>query len=95
MTDPQQDSWLVRPSSIRLLCIVSAVILAITVLLQLVVKVKGYFVIDQWFAFGATFGFLSCVLMVLVAKLLGFVLKRDETYYVNSDHLDHPENDHD
>jgi hypothetical protein len=27
------------------------------------------------------FGFLSCVAMVLVAKVLGWVLKRDENFY--------------
>ena len=102
MTDPQQDSWIVRPSSIRLMSIVSCIILGLTVLLQLIVKVKGYFVVDEWFAFGAIFGFFSCVLMVLVAKVLGFVLKREETYYVDSDDLDQDQdagksarNDHD
>ena len=85
MNDNKQDSWLVRPSSIRLMWQVSSVLLAITVLAQLIIKVKGYFVVDGWFGFGAAFGFLSCLLMVVVAKLLGFILKRDETYYAEED----------
>ena len=56
-------------------------ILALTVMAQLVIKVKGYFGVDDWFGFAAAFGFLSCVAMVLLAKVLGFVLKRDENYY--------------
>ena len=31
--------------------------------------------------FGAVFGFLSCVLMVLFAKALGVLLKRPNDYY--------------
>ena len=77
----QQDAWLARPESIRKLWIGFSAVLALTVVLQFVIKVKGYFGIDGWFAFGAIFGFLSCLLMVLVAKALGFALKRDEDYY--------------
>ena len=75
------DHWLVRPKSIRLLWQIFAVVLALTVLAQLTIKIKGYFVVDSWFGFGAAFGFLSCVAMVLFAKLLGVFLKRSDDYY--------------
>ena len=75
------DHWLARPESIRRVWIVFAVVLALTVIAQAVIKVKGYFGVDAWFGFAAAFGFLSCVAMVLVAKILGFVLKRDDHYY--------------
>jgi len=78
---PGSDHWLVRPSTIRRLWIGGGVVLAATVLAQLVIPVKGYFGIDGWFAFAAVFGFLSCVAMVLFAKLLGVLLKRPEDYY--------------
>jgi hypothetical protein len=81
MNQREPDHWLVRPETIRWIWRISIVVLAITVLLQLVVKVKGYFGIDGWLGFGAAYGFLSCLAMVLVAKGLGFVLKRDEDYY--------------
>lgn len=81
----EPDAWLARPSSIRLLWRVFWAVLALTVAVQAVVKVKGYFVIDGWFGFGAWFGFLSCLAMVLVAKGLGYVLKRDEDYYAEED----------
>ncbi len=82
MTDPREDdAWLARPSSIRLLWRVLWGVLALTVAAQLFIKVKGYFGIDGWFAFGAIYGFLCCVAMVLFAKVLGFFLKRDENYY--------------
>ena len=81
MSEKQDDAWLARPDSIRLLWRVFWVILALTVLAQFVFKVKGYFVVDGWLAFGAIFGFLSCLAMVLAAKGLGIFLKRGEAYY--------------
>ena len=80
-TPREDDAWLARPSTIRLLWRVFAVVLAVAVAAQLLFKVKGYFVVDGWLSFGAVFGFLSCVAMVLVAKVLGWVLKRDENFY--------------
>lgn len=80
-TPNEQDSWLVRPSSIRLLWWIFWAVLALTVMAQAMIKVKGYFMIDGWFGFGAIFGFLCCLLMVLFAKGLGYILKRDENYY--------------
>ena len=81
MNHREPDHWLVRPETIRWIWRISIAVLAITVLLQLVIKVKGYFGVDGWLGFGAAYGFLSCLAMVLVAKGLGFVLKRDEDYY--------------
>ena len=81
MNEREPDHWLVRPETIRWIWRVSLAVLAITVLLQLVIKIKGYFGVDGWLGFGAAFGFLSCLAMVLVAKGLGFLLKRDEDYY--------------
>ncbi|MDJ0779861.1 MAG: hypothetical protein QNJ85_18470 [Gammaproteobacteria bacterium] len=81
MNRPEDEPWLVRPRSIRLLWRIFWAVLALTVLLQVVIKVKGYFIVDGWFGFGAAFGFLSCVAMVLGARVLGYMLKRDDTYY--------------
>jgi hypothetical protein len=81
MNDEKQLHWLVRPSTIRKLWIGFSIILALTVLAQTVIYVKGYFGFDAWFGFGAVYGFTSCLIMVLVAKLLGLVLKRPQNYY--------------
>jgi len=78
---PQDDARLARPSTIRLLWWVFAAILVLSVSAQLLFKVKGYFGIDGWMGFGAVFGFLCCVAMVLFAKVLGWVLKRNDDYY--------------
>jgi uncharacterized membrane protein len=81
MNDEKQLHWLVRPSTVRKLWIGSIIVLALVVLAQTVIYVKGYFGFDAWFGFGAVFGFASCLVMVLVAKLLGLVLKRPMDYY--------------
>lgn len=84
MSDSNSDNhWLVRPKTIRLLWIGFSVVLALTVLAQLFISIKGYFGVDGWLGFGAVYGFLACVLMVLFAKLLGMFLKRGEDYYQN------------
>ena len=82
---PLNDAWLARPSSIRLLWWVFAAVLILSVAAQLVLSVKGYFRIDGWLGFGAVFGFLSCLAMVLFAKALGAVLKRNEVYFQEQD----------
>ncbi len=84
----QDDHWLVRPNTIKLLWRIFAVVLAGLVALQLLIKVKGYFGVDGWFGFGAAYGFLACLAMVLVAKGLGLILKRPEDYYRDGDEHD-------
>jgi len=79
--DRKDDAWLARPSSIRLLWWLFGIVLALSVAAQLVFKVKGYFGLDDWLGFGAVYGFLACLAMVLVAKALGWVLKRPADYY--------------
>jgi len=85
MNPAKDDAWLARPSTIRLLWWVFALVLAVSVVLQFVFKVKGYFGIDGWLGFGAAFGFLCCLAMVLFAKVLGWFLKRNEDYYQEPD----------
>ena len=44
-----------------------------------------YFIIDSTFGFYAWYGFFSCALMVIVAKVLGLLVKRSDTYYSDKD----------
>jgi sterol desaturase/sphingolipid hydroxylase (fatty acid hydroxylase superfamily) len=82
MNEPQQqDHWLARPATIKRLWRIFIVVLVVLLLAQALIYVKGYFGVDGWFGFGAVFGFLSCLAMVLFAKLLGYALKRPEDYY--------------
>ena len=80
-----KQDWLSRPGSVRLLWLGFAAVLALTVAAQCLLPVHGYFALDGRFAFFAWYGFLACVGMVLIARLLGFVLKRPDTYYGDAD----------
>ncbi len=75
------DHWLVRPRTTRWFWIAFSAVLVLVVVLQLVVKVKGYYGVDGWLGFGAVFGFLCCVGMVFLARGLGLFLKRKENFY--------------
>jgi hypothetical protein len=75
------DHWLVRERTIKWLWAVFIAILAVTVLADLVIDHHPYFALDGTFGFGAWFGFITCVAMVVFAKLLGVILKRPDTYY--------------
>lgn len=77
--------WLLRPGTIRWLWRIFGIVLGLTVAAQLLIAVHASFVVDGWFGFSAWFGFLSCVSMVVVAKLLGFLVKRPERYYEDRD----------
>jgi uncharacterized membrane protein len=81
MKDSDTENFLTRPRTIRRLWWGFSLVLALTVVAQLGIYVKGYFTVDGWFGFGAIYGFFSCVLMVLLANVLGVVLKRPRQYY--------------
>jgi hypothetical protein len=49
--------------------------------LDLVVTHHPHFGLDGTFAFGAWYGFLSCIALVVLARTLGAILKRPDTYY--------------
>ncbi|MEE4145269.1 MAG: hypothetical protein V2I26_10760 [Halieaceae bacterium] len=85
MSDDHRVQFLSRPHVIRRLWWLFAVVLALTVLAQGVFYVKGYFTVDGWFGFGAVYGFFCCLLMVLLARVLGAVLKRPRDYYRERD----------
>ena len=82
---PDHDTWLERPSTIKLLKIGAIALLAATVVAEFVFvpESEAHFEgIDGWLGFHAVYGFVTCVLMVLGAKfVLGAVLKREDTYY--------------
>ena len=75
------DHWLTRASTIKRLWIVLFIVLAATVLMDLVIEHRPYFSLEGAFGFGAWFGFASCIAMIVFAKSLGAILKRPDTYY--------------
>lgn len=56
-------------------------VLALTVVAELFVSLKPHFELERYFAFNALYGFLACAALVLVARLIGLLIKRPDTYY--------------
>ena len=81
MTPKNDDHWLVRPATIRVLWIGFIAILVLTVLADLVIQPKGKFGIDGTVGFYAWYGFLACVVLVVGARLLGLIFSRPDDYY--------------
>ena len=51
---------------------------------QFFIRIYGHFDVESWFGFGAWYGFLSCVGMVVFAKCLGLLIKRPDDYYLKT-----------
>ena len=76
-----KQHWLYRPGSARKLWIAGAVILALTIVAEPFISLHPHFSIEALFSFHAIYGFISCVVMIVFAKLLGFLIKRKDDYY--------------
>lgn len=73
--------WLTRPSTIRGLWWGGGAVLVLVTLSDLVIHRHAPVPLAGTFGFASFFGFATCAAMVVVAKLLGWVLKRRDTYY--------------
>jgi hypothetical protein len=60
---------------------VGLLVLALSVVAGFVTHMHPHFEIDALPAFNAWFSFLACVVMVGLAKVLGRLLTRQDTYY--------------
>ena len=81
MTEAGKKHWLVRPETVRLLWRIGLAGLALLVISDVFIQGHPNTWIDGSFGFYAWFGLLTCVGMVLFAKVLGVLLKRRDTYY--------------
>ncbi len=82
MKPKREWDWLDHPQNIRKLRIAFYILLALTVLPDLFMHKHTLFHrVESWPGFYAVGGFLSCALIIIGSKLLGFVLKRKEDYY--------------
>ena len=75
------DHWLTRPRTVRRLWQAFIAILALTVLAELAIEAHPHFAVERLFGFNALYGFLACAVLILLAKGIGLVVKRPDTYY--------------
>ena len=77
----ENKHWLLRKENIRTLWMIFIAILVVTVVAGFFVHQHESFGIEDSYGFFAWYGFITCVGMVVFAKLLGLILKRPENYY--------------
>lgn len=77
--------WLVRPRTIRLLWTMFIAVLALTVVAEFFISEPAHDGLAGTFGFGAWFGFVACAALIVIAKGLGVLLKRPDTYYESGD----------
>ena len=80
--------WLDQPKNVKALCRGFLVVLALTLFAEFLVPLHPAFPIESLFGFSAAFGFIACALMIVGAKLLGFLIKRPDSYYTEKDDVD-------
>jgi hypothetical protein len=74
--------WFDQPHNLRRLRIGFYVVLILLVLPDLFIHKHTLFSsVEGWPGFYALFGFIACVAIILISKLLGYWLKRPEDYY--------------
>lgn len=81
----ERGHWLDEPRNVKLLWRLFLVVLALTVLAEQFVRMHPHFAVERIFGFHAWYGLLACAAMIVVAKALGWVLKRPDTYYDPAD----------
>ena len=82
MKNKKEFDWFDHPRNIRKLRIGFYIVLALLVLPDFFLHKHTLFSsVEGWPGFYALFGFISCVVIILVSKLLSYILKQKEDYY--------------
>lgn len=84
MANQQKKYWLDNPANVRLIIIALAIICALLFVSDFFYHKHGHFDFELWPGFYAWYGFASYCFIVLSAKQLRKLLKRDENYYDNA-----------
>ena len=56
-------------------------ILLLSVLAQLAVDADAHFEVERLFGAYAIYGFVACAALILIARAIGLLLKRPDSYY--------------
>jgi hypothetical protein len=70
-----------RPEVLKNLWIILYVICGLTLVPEFFISRHPHFGFDGFFGFYALLGFVSCAILILLAKLGGLFLKKKEHYY--------------
>lgn len=78
---PKDPSFFDKPKNVKIIIYSFYVVCVILVALDFVIHRHIYLDFEKIPAFYAIYGFVACVVLVVLAKLMRLVLMRDETYY--------------
>ena len=82
MKQKKEFNWFDHPKNIKRLKTGFYIVLVLLVLPDFFIHKHTLFSsVEAWPGFYACFGFVACVIIILVSKLFGFVLKVREDYY--------------
>jgi hypothetical protein len=83
MSAPKDEKkyWLDNPKNVDKIFWGLALICALTVIADLFYHKHAIYHVESYIGFHAAYGFVSCWFLVLAAKVLRKILKRDEDYY--------------
>jgi hypothetical protein len=81
MAPKKEFDYFDRPPVRRALWILLFVVCALTVVPDLFTHRHPHFGFDGFVGFYAVFGFAACAVLILLAKLIGKILKVEENYY--------------
>lgn len=56
-------------------------VLVLTVLAGSLVETHAHFAVERFFGSYALYGFLACAALILIARAIGLILKRPDSYY--------------
>lgn len=86
MSQEKQKHWLYREENRQKLWLIQIGFLVLAIIPEFFIHHHAYFTdqgikVDARAGFYAWYGFASCAIMVIAAKLLAVVLKRNDDYY--------------
>lgn len=91
--DHNNDSFFDKPKNVSIILYVFYALCAVLVALDFVVHRHIYVHFEEIPTFYALYGFVACVVLVVLAKLMRLGLMRSETYYDKRDDEAHMQND--
>ena len=77
----EKKGWFDKPGNLKLFLRVFYVSLAVLLVVDFFIAKHPAFAFEGVPNFFAAYGFISCVMLVLIAKVLRLLLMRDEDYY--------------
>ena len=77
--------WLDKPRNVKTLLIILYVVCALLLLTDVFYHKHAIISLEESFGFYGIYGFVACVILVLIAKEMRRLLGREEDYYERND----------